>query len=233
MNEDIHFDIESADKHSTKRKRVKKPELWDALTASTWPANADSFFRLDWLDRILPPKSKTGNPDLSNPSALPGPDADGAFCDDVAFADVLDEPMCADGDLLPEEAVDLCVAEVPLAPSVPGNVNVARVKQGMRTALEAMLAPSDEPPRKCKKTDASAKSAEAIPQTTFTELVANVRTGMPAGEQSSLTVAIAFICTLHMCNEHNLELDRSAGDDFGDFRIIKQAEAPQMPALCC
>ena len=103
----------------------------------------------------------------------------------------------------------------------------------MRTALEAMLAPSDEPPRKCKKTDASAKSAEAIPQTTFTELVANVRTGMPAGEQSSLTVAIAFICTLHMCNEHNLELDRSAGDDFGDFRIIKNAEAPQMPALCC
>ena len=80
MNEDIHLDIESADKHSTKRKRAKKPELWDALTASTWPANPDSFFRLDWLDRLLPPKSKTGNPDLFNPSALPGPDADGAFC---------------------------------------------------------------------------------------------------------------------------------------------------------
>ena len=94
----------------------------------------------------------------------------------------------------------------------------------MRTALEAMLAPSDEPPRKCKKTDASAKSAEAIPQTTFTELVANVRTGMPSGEQSTLTVAIAFICTLHMCNEHNLELDRTAGDAFGDFRITKPAD---------
>merc|ERR1719379_2675173 len=171
MNEDVNIDVESVDKHTLKRKRAKKPELWDALSASTWPANPDSFFRLDWLDRLLPPKSKTGNPDLSNPSALAGPDADGAFCDDVAFADALDEPMFAEHDLLPEETVDLCVAEAPLAPSVPGNVNVARVKQGMRTALEAMLAPSDEPPKKkSKKMDPTAGNADATPQTTFTEL---------------------------------------------------------------
>merc|ERR1719231_2252148 len=74
MNAVMQIDVESADKHSMKRKRAKKKqELWDALTASTWPANPDSFFRLDWLDRLLPPKSKTGNADLSNPSALPGP----------------------------------------------------------------------------------------------------------------------------------------------------------------
>ena len=133
--------------------------------------------------------------------------------------------MCAENELLAEETVHLCVAEVLLAPSVPSNFNVARVKQGMRIALEAMLAPADEPPRKCKKTDASAKSAEAIPQTTFTELFANVRTGMLPGEQSSLIVTIAFICTLHTYNEHNLELDRSAGDAFGDFRITKAASS--------
>merc|ERR1719409_111740 len=119
MNEDIQIDVESADKHTLKRKRVKKkPELWDALTASTWPANPDSFFRLDWLDRLLPPKSKTGNPDLHNPGQLPAPDDDGAFCDDVAFAEVLDDPMCAENELPAEDTVELCVAEAPLAPSV-------------------------------------------------------------------------------------------------------------------
>jgi hypothetical protein len=237
MNEDIQIDVESVDKHSLKRKRAKKPELWDALSASTWPANPDSFFRLDWLDRLLPPKSKTGNADLSNPGGAAAPDDDGAFCDDVAFAEVLDEPMYAENEFPPEETIDLCVApDVPIASSVPGHVNVVWVKQGMRTALEAMLAPAEEPPRKKGKADPSADSGEAIPQTTFKELMDNVRTGMPVAEQSSLTVAIAFICTLHMCNEHNLELERSAGDGsagdaFGDFKITKPTA--QTPALCC
>ena len=66
---------------------VLVPDLWDALTASAWPANPDSFFRLDWLDRLLPPKSKAGSLNLHNPTALPAPDADGAFCEDVAFAE--------------------------------------------------------------------------------------------------------------------------------------------------
>jgi hypothetical protein len=242
MDEDIKIDIESVDKHTTKRKRAKKPELWDSLSASTWAANPDAFFRLDWLDRLLPPKSKTGNVDLNNPgAALPDalPEDDGAFCDDVAFADVLDDPMCAENELPPEDITDLCVAEAPHAPSVPGNVNVARVKQGMRTALEAMLAPSDEPcKKKSKKMDPTAGNADATPQTTFTELMETVRTGMPEGEKSSLTVAIAFICTLHMCNEHNLELERSDADAFGDFRITKMAstealeDSAQAPALC-
>jgi hypothetical protein len=241
MDVDIQIGIESADKHTaSKRKRAKKPELWDALTASTWPANPDSFFRLDWLDRLLPPKSKTGQPDLSTPGqqeigALPAPEDDGAFGDDIAFAEVLDDPMSAENDLPTEEAADLCVADVPLAPTVPGHVNVQRVKRGMRSALEVMLAPSDEPPRKCMKKDSSEESVEAIPQTTFTELLTNVRSGMPAGEQSGLTVAIAFICTLHMCNEHNLELQRSDGEAFGDFNITKSAPLAeaQAPALCC
>merc|ERR1711871_1293647 len=45
LDEEIHIDLESADKHNLKRKRAKKPELWGALEASTWPANLDSFFR--------------------------------------------------------------------------------------------------------------------------------------------------------------------------------------------
>lgn len=234
MDEDIHIDVESADKHTQKRKRAtKKPVLWDALTTSTWPANPDSFFRLDWLDRLLPPKSKTGNLDANAPGPSAALDDDGAFCDDGAFAEVLDEPMFAENELPPEEPVDLCVApDVTLAPAVPGNVNVGRVKQGMRTALEAMLAPCDEPARKRKKGDAE-DSGEAIPQTTFTELMETVRLEMPKAEQSSLTVAIAFICTLHMCNENNLELGRSELADFGDFNITRPNPPPQIAALAC
>jgi hypothetical protein len=234
MDEDIHIDVESADKHTLKRKRAsKKPVLWDALTTSTWPANPDSFFRLDWLDRLLPPKSKTGNLDANAPGPAAALEDDGAFCDDVAFAETLDEPMFAENELSPEETVDLCVDQVAIAPSVPGNVNVARVKQGMRTALQAMLAPSDEPPRKCKKTDPSDDSGEAIPQTTFTTLIETVRAGLPVQEQSSLTVAIAFICTLHMCNEHDLELERSDDcDAFGEFNITGRP-VQQIAALSC
>merc|ERR1719387_3376019 len=111
MNQDIQIDVESVDKHTLKRKRAqKKPVLWDALTASTWPANPDSFFRLDWLDRLLPPKSKTGNLDANNPGPSAAlEDNDGAFCDDVAFAEVLDEPMFAENEFPSEENVDLCV----------------------------------------------------------------------------------------------------------------------------
>ena len=31
-----------------------------------------------------------------------------------------------------------------------------------------------------------------------------VRAGLPDTEQEGLSVAIAFICALHMCNEHNV-----------------------------
>jgi condensin complex subunit 2 len=237
LNEDIQIDVESANKHTVQRKRAKKkPELWDALTTSTWPANPDSFFRLDWLDRLLPPKSKNGKPDLENPGAglAVAPDDDGAFCEGDAFADVLDDPMCAEDVFPPEETTELCVAEAPVPSSVPGHVNVARVKQGMRTALAAMLSSSDEPSRKRMKADPAADSAEELPKTTFMELVENVRSGMPAGEKSSLTVAIAFICTLHMCNENNLELERLDGDcNFGDFDIVRRDPPPEIGALCC
>jgi hypothetical protein len=214
-------------------KRKKKAELFEALDASLWPANPNTFFRLDWLDKILAPgKFREGmGKDLLQcfGNAL---DVDDGQFGDAVYEDAppMDEPpLDLDIDVPPTPGGDL--VPVPYA-KTSKHVNVGAVKIGMRGVLEALqdgdcgLDDDGERP---------AKRARTEPETSFGALHQQVQ----STNSSEISVAIAFICTLHMCNDMNLELSRQNEDDLGDFQIrippknlqLRALEAGAVPAL--
>jgi len=205
-------------------KRKKKAELFEALDASLWPANPNTFFRLDWLDKILPPgKFREGaGKDLLHcfENAL---DVDDGQFGDAVYEDPppMDEPMDVDLDVPPTPGGDL--VPVPYA-KTSKHVNVGAVKIGMRGILEELqdgdcgLDDDGERP---------AKRARTEPETSFGALHQQVQ----SKNSSEISVAIAFICTLHMCNDMNLELSRQNEEDLGDFAIRIPPKNLQMRAL--
>lgn len=56
----------------------------------------------------------------------------------------------------------------------------------------------------------------------FQELVHRTLRRMPKTETPNLSVAVCFICALHLCNEKGLELEINPNVPFGDFNVVSQ-----------
>jgi len=56
--------------------------------------------------------------------------------------------------------------------------------------------------------------------TSFQELVSRTVSRMPKGETENLSVAVCFICALHLCNEKGLELAPEKSRPLGDFGVV-------------
>jgi len=65
---------------------------------------------------------------------------------------------------------------------------------------------------------ASAKTADQSLSTSFKELSFRAADRMSKGNTENLSVAVSFICALHLCNEFNIEMD-AEGCNCGDFKI--------------
>lgn len=64
------------------------------------------------------------------------------------------------------------------------------------------------------------KTERIIANDSFQDLVSRTVRKMPKGETENLSVAVCFICALHLCNEKNLELKTDQARQFGDFAIV-------------
>jgi len=64
----------------------------------------------------------------------------------------------------------------------------------------------------------AAKAADQSLCSSFKDLSFRVADRMPKGETENLSVAVSFICALHLCNEKNIEMD-SEGCNLGDFNV--------------
>merc|ERR1719473_1931156 len=84
--------------------------------------------------------------------------------------------------------------------------------------LGAVAADTGSPAKKRQRTDGAVS---------FTQLLRTVRTQLPEQDRGGLSVAIGFICALHLCNDHDLELQNDHGDEvfdtlnarLGDFHV--------------
>mmetsp|Transcript_58230 Transcript_58230/g.138695 ORF Transcript_58230/g.138695 Transcript_58230/m.138695 type:complete len:244 (-) Transcript_58230:181-912(-) len=73
----------------------------------------------------------------------------------------------------------------------------------------------------CISEEASSKQAARQPKiaSSFQGLVNKTVDRMPKAECENLSVAVCFICALHLCNEKGLELE-VASPAFGDFQVV-------------
>jgi len=68
--------------------------------------------------------------------------------------------------------------------------------------------------------DAKAYSKTDKVAISFQELVRRTVRRMPKAEMENLSVAVCFICALHLCNEKGLELAPDKGKPLGDFAMV-------------
>lgn len=61
--------------------------------------------------------------------------------------------------------------------------------------------------------------------TSFQDLVSRTVGRLPKGETENLSVAVCFICALHLCNEKGLELQVDKKRPLGDFDVVGKAVA--------
>jgi len=54
----------------------------------------------------------------------------------------------------------------------------------------------------------------------FQNIVSRTIKKMPKGECENLSVAVCFICALHLCNEKDLELQVDSKKPMGDFAVV-------------
>lgn len=185
--------------------------LW-GMDSSTWKVTADSFFRLELLGSRMPSAAVLGPDEI--PAELSemrddlietGDDAPFGFetGELVAYDDM-------DGLVEPPEAIS--VPQIDYA-RTPGYVDVKMVKETMHGSITQLMT---EPRR---KSAGGTEQPRALP---FQDLFGQVQKALPPSEQEGLTVAIAFICALHLCNEHDVELERVQESDvpLGDFRLV-------------
>lgn len=64
----------------------------------------------------------------------------------------------------------------------------------------------------------AAKAADQSLCSSFKDLSFRVADRMSKGETENLSVAVSFICALHLCNEKNIEMD-AEGCNLGDFKV--------------
>jgi len=67
-----------------------------------------------------------------------------------------------------------------------------------------------------------AKESTPVKQanSSFQGLVDRTLRRLPKAETPNLSVAVCFICALHLCNEKNIELKPDAGRPLGDFAVV-------------
>jgi len=92
-------------------------------------------------------------------------------------------------------------------------VDVKLVKKHLWGCLENDIAGLPEAGEKKSK-------ERQIANESFQDLVARTVSKMPKGECENLSVAVCFICALHLCNEKNLELKTDPNKPLGDFAVV-------------
>lgn len=207
--------LEPTDKHTLKAKRGNKSKTLWGLDCSPWFASGDTFFRLDLLDVRLPTSAVMAGP--------AGELLEGDGFGEAIFQDGLGGGAGADfgepvdfGDMdMVDAPAEICVPQIEYA-KAPGYVDVKKVKEIMNASITEILS---EPRR---KSIVDAKDGAKPTEVPFNDLFGMVRDGLPVEEKGGLTVAIAFICALHLCNDHNIELVRPEGEDavMGDFNLV-------------
>merc|ERR1712039_313296 len=68
--------------------------------------------------------------------------------------------------------------------------------------------------------DAKESSPPKQASSSFQGLVDRTVRRLPKAETPNLSVAVCFICALHLCNEKNLELKTDPGRPLGDFAVV-------------
>jgi len=92
-------------------------------------------------------------------------------------------------------------------------VDVKLVKKHLWGCLEQDIAGLEEAGDKKSK-------ERQIANESFQDLVGRTVSKMPKGECENLSVAVCFICALHLCNEKNLELKVDPEKPLGDFAVV-------------
>jgi hypothetical protein len=67
---------------------------------------------------------------------------------------------------------------------------------------------------------ASKADSKKLVNTSFQDLVSRTVGRLPKGETENLSVAVCFICALHLCNEKGLELQTDKKRPLGDFDVV-------------
>ena len=69
-------------------------------------------------------------------------------------------------------------------------------------------------------------------QIRFQDIIGGLPRGSPAGRVEDLSVALCFICVLHLCNEHGLALDDGRFADRGqDLETLMISRVPRPVAV--
>jgi hypothetical protein len=122
-----------------------------------------------------------------------------------------------DGTFLPD-GLDFELAEAPeTAESIDIGysrnskfVDVKLVKKHLWSCIE-----SDLEGLSSKKT-----KERQVANDSFQNIVTRTIAKMPKGECENLSVAVCFICALHLCNEKDLELEVNSEKPMGDFAVV-------------
>jgi hypothetical protein len=214
------FGVEPAEKHMRKPPSMPKSE-WSFI----WQPSSDAFFQQQLLDSVL---GKAAS------SELPADD----FCDFGDFGEEFGQEFGQEfGEEFGQEFEDDSRAEMdePVDDTRPGfsvsdqgiafartaaYVDVKVVKEAMTKSLEQGGVLGKKRAADTEQSPAGKRARVEPERIGFQQLIANARGKLPEQNRGGLSVAIGFICALHLCNDMNLELASTTSDEVFDTSIL-------------